>query len=63
MNTAGIWGDDVFLPITSNIFNKNILLIPPHLSSSLNAGMYTYIRSVDTGCGDPFLKLYFEEWR
>ena len=63
INTAGVWGDDVFLHITSNVFNKNILLIPPHSSSSHNAGMYTYIGSVDGGCGDPVCMLYFEEWR
>ena len=46
INTAGVWGDDVFLQITSNIFNKNILLIPPDSFSSHNAGIYTYISAL-----------------
>ena len=63
MKNPVVWGDDVFLQITANVFNKNIILIPLHSSSSHNAGMYTDIRSVDGGCGDPLFMLYFEEWR
>ena len=63
MKNPGVWGDDVFLQITANVFNKNIILIPLHSSSSHNAGMYIDIRSVDGGCGDPLFMLYFEEWR
>ena len=63
MTKNGVWADDVFLQLASNIFNKNIILIPLSPSSAHHGGMYSDIRSVDGGSGDPFLMLYFEEWR
>ena len=57
------WCDDVFLQITANIFNKNVILIPLSPSSAHHAGMYLDVRSVNGGSGDPFFMLYFEEWR
>ena len=59
----GEWADDVFLQIASNIFNRNIILIPLSASSAHHAGMYSDVRSVDGGSGDPFFMLYLEEWR
>ena len=56
------WCDDVFLQITANIFNKNVILIPLNPSSAHHAGMYQEIRSFTGGEGDPFYMLYFEEW-
>ena len=54
---------DVFLQIAANIFDKNVVLIPLSASSAHHGGMYTDIRSVHGGTGDPFFMLYFEEWR
>ena len=59
IKSAGVWGADVFLQITSNVFNKNILLIPLHSSSS---HMYTYISALMME-DVPFFMLYFKEWR
>ena len=63
MKTNGYWCDDVFLQITANILDINMILIPLSPSSSHHAGMYTDIRSIDGGSGQPFYMLYFEEWR
>ena len=63
MTQDGEWADDVFLQLASNILNRNIILIPLSASSAHHAGMYSDIRSVDGGSGDPFFMLYFEEWR
>ena len=63
METNGEWGDDVFLQIAANIFDKNVILIPLSASSAHHGGMYSDIRSVHGGTGDPFFMLYFEEWR
>ena len=54
---------DVFLQIAANIFDKNVVLFPLSASSAHHGGMYTDIRSVHGGTGDPFFMLYFEEWR
>ena len=63
MKTDHYWCDDVFLQIVSNIFNKNIILIPLSPSSAHHAGMYLDLRAVGGGSGEPFFMLYFEEWR
>ena len=61
MKVDGTWCDDVFLQLAANIFNKNIILIPLSASSAHHGGMYSDLRSVDGGSGDPFFMLYFEE--
>ena len=63
MKVDGTWCDDVFLQLAANIFSKNIFLIPLSASSAHHGGMYSDLRSVDGGSGDPFFMLYFEEWR
>ena len=63
MRNDAVWCDQVFLQIFCNLVNNNVILIPLSPSSAHHSGMYSDLRSIQGGCGDPIFMLYFEEWR
>ena len=63
MKKDKVWCDEVFIQMAANILNKNFIIIPLNPASAHHGGMYSLIRSVSGGSGDPLYFLYFEEWR